>query len=337
MAFLFVWLAGVVVICATGTLFAGFLAAAWGVICYSAARQIAKGEGRLPKVFTRGVVPPLAIFTVSWLLVALCFQLDPIGEATDNGPGSLLGGCMKHDTIVRNAMGDQTVLRQTECPIVFMNTIVSYYVFVHKQQQEENNRGNLVFRCTLKDGGEPPAVRWIGDSSLEVSTGPGWVDKITKRRTSFGDVRIVYHLGDGSAAARDVSLKRTLQRLAGSTEYTAVFRNLNGNGLPEAIVHMAGTHWCSGGWNCTVLILTQVNDSWRIVGNIPNAVPPIYVLAKTQNGWRSLGVGIGGTPATSESEVSFDGARYAATATESPLGEAVIDFPMVHEVPLYEL
>ncbi len=140
---------------------------------------------------------------------------------------------------------------------------------------------------------------------------------------------------DATPSAAEESLKRFLQTVDENkkTRYVAAFRDLNSDGTPEAIVYLIGTKWCGSG-GCNTLILTRDATSWRIVAKITITRPPIRVLTKTSNGWRSIGVWVqgGGIQPGYEAELRFDGKTYprnpsvppARRLKGKPAGEVVI-------------
>src|SRR5712692_10275993 len=100
---------------------------------------------------------------------------------------------------------------------------------------------------------------------------------------------------DSAPRAAEESLKQFLQSWDNdkTTRYVAAFRDLNGDGTPEAIVYFIGKDWCGSG-GCPTLILTRDAGSWRIVTKITITQPPIRVLTNTSHGWRSIGVWVQG-------------------------------------------
>jgi hypothetical protein len=151
---------------------------------------------------------------------------------------------------------------------------------------------------------------------------------------------------DSTSAAAEESLKRFLQTLDDNkaTRYIAAFRDLNGDGIPEAIVYLMGNSWCGSG-GCNTLILAREGSSWRIVTNIRITRRPIRVLTNESHGWRSLGVWVqgGGIQPGYEAELPFDGKSYprnpsvppARRLEGNPEGEVVI--PSVQDgKPLYD-
>ncbi len=140
---------------------------------------------------------------------------------------------------------------------------------------------------------------------------------------------------DSPAPEAKESLKKFLKTLddGRTTRYALAFRDLNGDGTPEAIVYLVGKNWCGSG-GCNTLILTPNGSSWRIVANIRITRPPIYVLTDVSNGWRSIGVWVqgGGIQRGYEAELRFDGKTYpknpsvppARRLEKKPEGEVVI-------------
>jgi hypothetical protein len=146
-------------------------------------------------------------------------------------------------------------------------------------------------------------------------------------------------------AQQNPDIKPFLQRLdhGKTTRYVAAFRDLNGDGTPEAIVHLVGNEWCGSG-GCNTLILTREGDSWRVVTKVTITYPPIRVLAKTSHGWHSIGVWVqgGGIQPGYEAELDFDGKTYprnpsvppARRLEGKPEGETVV-LSVRDAVPLY--
>ena len=117
------------------------------------------------------------------------------------------------------------------------------------------------------------------------------------------------------------SLRQFLQTLDNNktTRYVAAFRDLNGDGIPEAIVYLIGKKWCGSG-GCNTLILTQDGSSWRVVTKITITRPPIRVLTNTSNGWHSISAWVqgGGIQPGYEAELPFNGKNYPRNPTVPP-------------------
>jgi hypothetical protein len=119
-----------------------------------------------------------------------------------------------------------------------------------------------------------------------------------------------------------------------STRYLAAFRDLNGDGIPEAIVYLIGPQWCGSG-GCHLFILQKSSGSWKIVTSTTITNPPIRILDRKLNGWHSLGVWVqgGGIQPGYEAELGFNGKTYPRNPSVSParrvaknlLGEVVIN------------
>lgn len=108
-----------------------------------------------------------------------------------------------------------------------------------------------------------------------------------------------------------------------STRYLAVFRDLNGDGIPEAIVYLIGSNWCGSG-GCHLFILQRSGGSWKTVTSMTITNPPIRILDRTLNGWHSLGVWVqgGGIQPGYEAELRFSGKTYPRNPSVPPARRA---------------
>lgn len=129
-----------------------------------------------------------------------------------------------------------------------------------------------------------------------------------------------------------------------TTRYIAAFTDLNGDGVPEAIVLLRSGGWCGSG-GCTALILTRSKSSWKIVTKLTITRPPIRVLKGATNGWRNITVWVegGGIYPGYEALLRFDGSSYPRNPTVPPAQKlerevegAVVISPTQEAVPLYE-
>jgi hypothetical protein len=123
-----------------------------------------------------------------------------------------------------------------------------------------------------------------------------------------------------NAAAED-SLKKFLRTMLEDkdTRYIAAFYDLNGDGVPEAVVYLLSNDSCGSG-GCNTLVLARAGDSWRVVTSLTITWPPIRVLQSTANGWHSLEVSVGGGGSRSgyEAELRFNGKSYPRNPSVPP-------------------
>jgi hypothetical protein len=146
--------------------------------------------------------------------------------------------------------------------------------------------------------------------------------------------------GDSNGTpSEQATLKTFLQKVDDSsdTEYVAAFRDLNGDGVDEAIVYLLGNNWCGSG-GCNMLVLSQERGSWKVVSTITIVRPPVRVLEGSSDGWHNIGVWVqgGGVRRGYEAELSFNGKTYsrnpsvpsAKRAAQGVSGETVIAEPL---------
>ena len=141
------------------------------------------------------------------------------------------------------------------------------------------------------------------------------------------------------------SLSRFLQQIVHDRDarYVAVLRDLNGDGIPEAIVYILSNASCGSG-GCNALVLRIDHDSWKITTKITVCQLPIRVLKKKSSGWSSLAVWVqgGGIQPGYEAELDFNGRSYPGNPTVPPAmrldgptaGETVIG-SVRDAIPLY--
>lgn len=108
-----------------------------------------------------------------------------------------------------------------------------------------------------------------------------------------------------------------------STQYLAVFRDLNDDGIPEAIVYLMGQQWCGSG-GCNLYILQKRSSSWKTVTSMTITNAPIRILDRKVNGWHSLGVWVqgGGIQPGYEAELRFNGKTYPRNPSVPPARRA---------------
>ncbi len=117
------------------------------------------------------------------------------------------------------------------------------------------------------------------------------------------------------------SVKRFLQSIDDNktTRYVVALRDLNEDGVPEAIVYLVGNEWCGSG-GCNMLVLKRNGVSWSIVTKIRIARTPIRILPDMSNGWHSIGVWVqgGGIQYGYDAELDFNGVSYPSNPSIPP-------------------
>ena len=104
-----------------------------------------------------------------------------------------------------------------------------------------------------------------------------------------------------------------------TTQYSAAFVDLSGNGKQEVIVYVSGRSWCGTG-GCRTLILARKGSSYREVTHITITWLPIRVLKTSSHGWRSISVHVagGGIRPGYDAELRFDGTTYPSNPAVPP-------------------
>jgi hypothetical protein len=144
----------------------------------------------------------------------------------------------------------------------------------------------------------------------------------------------------GSNASQEDALRvfiasyvESLGLRASEARYFDTFIDLNGDGVNEAIVYLAGRDWCGTG-GCLTLVLARDGTSYRLVGHVLATRPPIRALRDRAHGWRTLTAWVsgGGIDQGYEAVLPYDGTRYPVSAAPPyahslsgvPKGEVVI-------------
>jgi hypothetical protein len=124
---------------------------------------------------------------------------------------------------------------------------------------------------------------------------------------------------DTASAQLAKELDQVLGDIPGPIHYFAKQVDLNGDGRPEIIAHVAGPMVCGTG-GCNTLVFAQDDQSLRLVSNIPVTRPPIVVATTTTQGWRDLIVRVsgGGILPGHDARLRFDGRTYPANPTVPP-------------------
>lgn len=116
------------------------------------------------------------------------------------------------------------------------------------------------------------------------------------------------------------SLRKALQLDNDITsKYVEAFYDLNDDGHLEAIVYLIGSYWCGSG-GCTMLVLSENGQSWKIISKVAATKLPIQVMDERLHEWHSLAVQVsgGGIVKSYVSKLQFDGQSYPSNPTVLP-------------------
>lgn len=113
--------------------------------------------------------------------------------------------------------------------------------------------------------------------------------------------------------------------------------DLNGDGVPEALVLFQGKDWCTK-TGCSLVIFQSFQFGFRPISRIVRVKPPVEITDNVTNTYRDLLVQTGGGPAPERRvRLLFSGSDYSRNAmlqTEVPLGTAVRTETAIAEAPV---
>lgn len=114
-------------------------------------------------------------------------------------------------------------------------------------------------------------------------------------------------------------LQKALTGQQGPVHYFAVTTDLDGDELPEWIVHLVGPTVCGTG-GCDTLVFTELDGQAKLVTQISLTRPPIVVAEDATNGWRDLIVHVagGGILPGHDARLRYDGSTYPTNPTVKP-------------------
>lgn len=131
-------------------------------------------------------------------------------------------------------------------------------------------------------------------------------------------------------------LDELLGDVTGPIHYFAKQVDLDADGRPELIVHVAGPMVCGTG-GCNTVVLTKDGEGLREVASIAVTRPPIVVAETSSNGWRDLLVSVsGGGIAAHLARLRFDGSSYPANPTVEPAEALQQDEAGETAIPVFE-
>ncbi|MFO1349833.1 MAG: hypothetical protein U1F68_03790 [Gammaproteobacteria bacterium] len=118
-------------------------------------------------------------------------------------------------------------------------------------------------------------------------------------------------------AALEAKLQELYGPDSGDVRYFAKAVDLDGDGKPEIVVHIAGPLVCGSG-GCDTLVFTPDGTGLRLVANITLTHPPILAALTRTHGWRDLivAVGGGGIQPGYEARLRYDGLTYPENPTD---------------------
>ena len=95
-----------------------------------------------------------------------------------------------------------------------------------------------------------------------------------------------------------------------SYQFRFALVDLDGDGIPDAVVLMTDRDWCGSG-GCVMRVLKGTKSGFTYVSGSTVSRAPIKALKETRHGWRSLSVLVaGGGAIPGEALMRFDGHRY---------------------------
>jgi hypothetical protein len=121
----------------------------------------------------------------------------------------------------------------------------------------------------------------------------------------------------------DTALLTELRKLYstedGDVRYFLKWFDLNGDGTPEAIVHVAGPQVCGTG-GCDTHIFAKVGAGYKLISTIELSRPRIFASQVRSHGWRNLIVFVagGGVLRGYYAELRFNGKTYPDNPTVKP-------------------
>jgi hypothetical protein len=103
-----------------------------------------------------------------------------------------------------------------------------------------------------------------------------------------------------------------------SYEFDFALADLNGDGIPDAIVLFKGPHNCGSG-GCTLEILRGTKQGFEYISGSTISREPIQILAEKRFGWHSFAVSVSGSGAKPcNALMRFNGHKYPLNPSVAP-------------------
>ena len=188
----------------------GFLiVTVFGFICYFAARLLSQrkrktfghSEGSLlirAPLHVLYDVPPAYVVILIIVASSISIQLT-LGTFFDSTGGESAYGCQieKRDRVA-NPVGEIAAVDRLDCGgSGFSSVYFTYLVYVHGPK-EADAANNLIFSYDPTSRGtdfDPPEIRWIGPTEVQIQVGSGDIERITEQRSSVDGINIRYRIG----------------------------------------------------------------------------------------------------------------------------------------------
>jgi hypothetical protein len=105
---------------------------------------------------------------------------------------------------------------------------------------------------------------------------------------------------------------------AASYEFRYALVDLNGDGIPDAIVQFKGPKYCGSG-GCTLEVFRGTKQGFEFISGSTSSREPIQLIAETHFGWQSFAVSVSGGGAKScNALMRFNGQKYPLNPSLAP-------------------
>lgn len=135
---------------------------------------------------------------------------------------------------------------------------------------------------------------------------------------------ILFALHGQAGAAPSARVQKIIASTLGVSRYQGADVALDATGATrQYLVYARDSEWCGAARGCTLFILTNAGEGWRVVSRMTLVHLPVRVLPYLSHGWHDLEVSYSGQlsdgrPALVTSRMRFDGARYPLNPSVPP-------------------